>query len=126
MEASKFRPFTVEEVEITVHAEESDVPIKGSFCGTTEWETQAMERDAIDAAAQSVWGWANITVFAERADLVGTNHLGGCSYKDEADFKSCPYYADMVKEALADLNSQAEKLHDTLMARAGLVKNATG
>lgn len=126
MEASKFRPFTADEVRFRIGVEPDDTPIKGSFAGSTEAETLAMEQAAINAAEQSVWGWAVVTVSATWETMLGVSVLGGCSYKDEADFKACPYYADMVKEALADLNSQAEKLHDTLMARAGLVKNATG
>lgn len=62
-----------------------------------------------------LWAWCSVRVTATCGDLVGTAHLGGCSYKDEDDFKKCGYYEDMVEEATDDLKKVIE-FHKKLFA----------
>jgi hypothetical protein len=46
-----------------------------------------------------------VTITAEWQGLTGSDSLEGCSYRDEADFKTeGGYYTDLRAEALANLN----------------------
>lgn len=49
------------------------------------------------------WAWCVVRVTAKWGGFEGTNYLGGCSYKDEADFAKDGYLPQMKDEALADL-----------------------
>jgi hypothetical protein len=58
-----------------------------------------------------VWAWCVVKVEAHYHVLVGVDYLGGCSYKDEADFREPGgYFDDMKGEALADLQRQFDDL----------------
>ncbi len=49
-----------------------------------------------------VWAWATVKVTATYDGIDGVegiDYLGCCSYRDEEDFKTCGYYADMKEEA---------------------------
>lgn len=56
-----------------------------------------------------VWAWCMVEVQAEFRGIVSSDHLGGCSYKDEKEFMECNYYPDMVATAVASL---ADKIAD--------------
>ena len=51
------------------------------------------------------WSWCIVKVTAKSFDglAVGAACLGGCSYEDEAQFRSGLYFEDMKSEALEDL-----------------------
>lgn len=58
--------------------------------------------------AGNPWGWFAAEVRAEFRGYVGRDTLGGCSYLDEADFRSGPYYGDMVTAAIDALAVEIE------------------
>lgn len=57
-------------------------------------------------AAGDDWAWVSVIVEVRWHGFVGRETLGGCSYRDEAEFRACPYYADMARQALANLNTE--------------------
>jgi hypothetical protein len=89
-----------------------------------DWETDeggpdtALIAKVLKAAKSNVWAWCSVTVTAEWMGWKGRAHLGGCSYKDEADFSGPDgYLPQMVEEAIDDLNKALESaaaLLDTL------------
>jgi hypothetical protein len=55
------------------------------------------------------WGWCVVTVTVSWQWKQVWRSLGGCSYKDETDFRDhSGYFSDMVDECLADLNDQLQ------------------
>lgn len=73
------------------------------------------------------WAWTCVKVTARipGIDLEGTDYLGGCSYKDQADFEADGYYADMKKSALDDLKSQLKTLIEKLKEYKLIGENST-
>ena len=57
-----------------------------------------------------VWAWSRVRVTCTDGTTEGEAWLGGCSYKDEEDFKACIYYEDMKAEALEDMERNREEV----------------
>ena len=102
------------EVTFTLTAEQCDLPVRGNAMASGDDEQDAMVENAILYRLEcgDVWAWAQVTVTATWIDAGGTTHtgvdyLGGCCYKDEADFRTPGgYFDDMKHEALRDLNDK--------------------
>lgn len=66
----------------------------------------------------NTWQWCVVKITARYYDhktgieLVGTDMLGCCSYKDEDQFKADGYYVDMCNQALAELIKEAHNVID--------------
>lgn len=106
-------PKTLADVTITLTAEPDDLPVRGN--------AQASGDDALDREAEDeilarldrgeAWAWASVRVRATWTAPSGTEYhgdayLGGCSYRDEAEFREDGgYYDQMAAEALDDLNA---------------------
>src|SRR5690606_25924516 len=54
-------------------------------------ENEVLER----LEAGDLWAWCTVRVVARLGDLEGSDFLGCCSYKDEADFMASGYFEDM-------------------------------
>lgn len=103
------------EVSFELSAEQDDCPVRGNALASGD---KTADRECEDEILHrldngDVWAWAAVTVTASWTDAdgqthTGDAHLGCCSYDDEANFRTDPYYADLCNEALADLN---ERLH---------------
>lgn len=86
------------------------IRIQDSF---TEQETINFVRQL---ASETEWGWCCVKVTVHYGDLTETEYLGGCSYRNESEFRECPYYADMVSECcnrLADSVARIVREHRT-------------
>jgi hypothetical protein len=89
------------------------IPIRGNVCSIDEKHDRECENKVIKSLENgNEWAWCCVEVIAyiDGIDLIGVDHLGGCSYKSEKDFKrSSGYYQDMKHEAkrhlLAQINS---------------------
>lgn len=58
------------------------------------------------------WAWCSVTVRAEWCGLVAEDHLGGCSYESEAEFRAPGgYFDDMVSSALDALAERVFEIH---------------
>jgi len=104
-------------VTFTVHAEEDYIPVRGNAMASDDPEFDKKVEDEIIARLEAgdVWAWASVTVRAKWNGFVGEDHLGGCCYWDEEDFKkSGGYYEDMKAEALTALNRELRSLDAVL------------
>lgn len=101
------RDLTEQDVEFSMIVEyEDDIPIKGNASAIdpeTDAKNEAWIRHELKAGNE--WAWCRVTITASWQGLHGTDSLGGCSYRNEADFtQEGGYYTDMRKAALSDLN----------------------
>ena len=89
-----------------------DLPFEGNALASgdddADREAEAAIRERLDRGDE--WAWAAVEVTAEWEGLSASDHLGGCSYESEEDFKRDPYYADMQAECLGRLQAQAERI----------------
>ena len=109
----KPRKLTEADVCFYVIAEQDHMPVRGNALASGDDEEDRKYEDEILTRLDSgdVWAWAAVTVEARYHGLVGVDHLGCCSYRDEADFrKPGDYFDDMKREALADLQRQIDEL----------------
>lgn len=102
---SRLRRLTNDDVEIVFTNEPEDVSVRGHFC-TDEPEKDRAEEDEIIRRHNSgdEWAWFCAKVEVRWKGLRGVATLGCCSYESEEDFKECGEFADLVDEALDDLN----------------------
>lgn len=89
---------------------EDDVTPEQSFAtgdDKADAELVADIKRRLDAGDPYAWFTAKVTARLTIEDTVfcGVDYLGGCSYKDEADFTQDNYYPDMKKAALDDLKA---------------------
>lgn len=102
-------------IEVTLHVEqEDDIPVRGNAMASGDW---AVDREVEDEILErldrgDVWAWASVkvtaTLWGPKNDklLTASVYLGGCSYKDEADFRADGYFADMAKEARDEVKAK--------------------
>ena len=89
--------------------EQDDTPVRGNAIASGDDEEDRKYEDLILArlATGDVWAWAQVEVQVTLPDgRTGSARLGGCSYKDEADFKEPGgYYRDLIDGAIEDAES---------------------
>lgn len=73
-------------------------------------EAEVMER----LNQGDVWAWAYVKVTARWGDFSASDGLGGCSFKDEAEFTSDGHLAELENEALCILNDTLESVYHKL------------
>jgi hypothetical protein len=97
------------DITYTLTVEQDDLPVRGNaFASGDDSEDKAVEDEILRRLDQGDdWAWAYVTVTATldgTPQFKGQDSLGGCNYKNEADFKQPGgYYDDMVKEARHNL-----------------------
>lgn len=113
----KIRKLTKDDVKFTIVVEPEDIPIRGNYMvsGDDAADKEAEDEVIKDFNNGNVWAWCTIRVKAHWGSFSGSDLLGGCSYKDEQDFKDDIYYEDMKKGALEDLNEQIQKTFDEIL-----------
>ena len=106
----KCRKIQLDECEITItpHDEDHYPQDEGYAPGVVEDIQEMIDKHGL-------WGWCWVDVQVRYGPLVGNATLGGCSYKDEDDFKRGGYYEQMVEEALDEVQQQAEELFNKLV-----------
>lgn len=99
-----------EDVEWTLTCEPEDLEIRGNAMASGDDALDKEIEDEIIARLENgdQWAWCCVHVTAKWRGLEGCDTLGGCSYKDEADFMAGGYYDDMRMEALERLNLEVE------------------
>lgn len=98
-----------DEVTYTLECSPEDIEVRGNAMASGDDEADKEAEDAIiaDLEAGNEWAWCCAKVTAEWNGFEGEDYLGGCSYRDEADFKAeGGYYEDMKERALDDLYAQ--------------------
>ena len=66
-------------------------------------DTEVIEELLRDLEGGNEWAWCCACLSVTFEEWTGDSYLGGCSYKDEADFVRDGYFGDMAQEALTDL-----------------------
>lgn len=100
------------EVEFSISIQDEDISPDGQF---DDPETLAYVKEQMEL---NPWGWCIVKVTASWEGFKGSDYLGGCSYKDEEDFKKGGYLEQMKAEALKDLN---QTLSDTYTKLAKII-----
>ena len=111
------------ESDVTFHviAEQDHIPVRGNALASgDDAEDRRCEDEILKRLNDGdVWAWAVVEVEARYHGLVGRDVLGGCSYRDEADFREPGgYFDDMKSEALADLQHQLDELAPAICEEA--------
>lgn len=104
------------DVAYTIHVSEDDTPIRGNALASGNSDIDRECEEAIIRRLNNgdVWAWAFVRVTAQAIVngvlYTGEDCLGGCSYKNEADFKQPgDYYDDMKHVALENLKAAIQK-----------------
>lgn len=108
----KPRELTAKDVVFSVECLPEDTDFRGNCMASgndaVDRECEDWIRSELDAGNEWAWCVAKVTAEYEAPNgqtFRGVAHLGGCSYKNEADFKHPEgYYLQMQEEALDDLN----------------------
>jgi hypothetical protein len=106
----QYKEMSIEELErhhdIRVIAKQDEIPVRGNALASGDDEEDRKYEDEILERLDNgdVWAWADVEVHVTLPDgRTGACRLGGCSYKDEADFKQDGgYYEDLVNEAVGE------------------------
>lgn len=95
------------EVQIEVFIEPEEMEINGNASAVdpvTDAEAFAWIRDQLDRGNE--WAWCSVKVEVRYNDIVATEYLGGCSYRDEKEFRDGGYFDQMVSECLDTINAE--------------------
>jgi len=95
-----------------IEATPEDVPVRGNAMASGNDELDKRAEDEILARLESgdEWAWCNVRVTCTDGISEGESWLGGCSYRNEEDFKAGGYYETMKAEALEDMERNREGL----------------
>jgi hypothetical protein len=100
---------------IEVFAEQDDIPVRGNAMASGDDELDRKTEDWILRRLDSgdVWAWAAVTVRVTWKGISCEDHLGACSYDDEADFRQegGGYFGSMVDICVAEIEKTAEAIH---------------
>ena len=97
---------TINGVTFTLEIEPEDLEIRGNALASGDDAEDREAEDSIIAQLESgnLWAWCSVKVTATAGGVEGVDYLGGCSYRDTAEFiQPGGYYDDMKAEALAEL-----------------------
>lgn len=103
----KPRKVKAEECEIIVECLEETEQIEGNAMASgdpaVDRRTEQWIRDQLNLG--NPWAWCTILVTARFRGFQGTDCLGCCSYRSEAEFRlPSGYFGDMVGNAVEELN----------------------
>lgn len=99
-------------MDYKIEATPEDIPVRGNTMASGDDEYDKRVEDEILARLESgdVWAWCSVRVTCADGETEGEAWLGGCSYKDEEDFKAGGYFDDMKAEALEDMERKREEV----------------
>ena len=103
-------------VVYTLSISPEDMPVRGNAMVSGDDDADRETEDMIIEQLENdnQWAWCVVTVTARHPDIAGlsgADHLGGCSYRNEAEFtQPGGYYDDMCAEALDDLLKQIDTI----------------
>lgn len=111
--------------KVSLHVEPETVDPEGN---TSAWGTDEDARYLAEIRERlengDVWAWAWVRVTVAGHGFEGTDSLGGCCYRDEADFRATTL-DDMARVALDDLKDRAIRATREGPACLRAVKRAT-
>ena len=90
-------------LEYDIDVEVDDAPVRGNaMCSDeSDFDHECKDKILTDLEDGNVWAWAAVSVTCRvpRYRAYGVDHLGCCSYANEADFKSGGHYDDMRSDS---------------------------
>ena len=99
-------------IEYRLFIDRDDLEVRGNALASGDDDEDRAAEDEINERLDrgDVWAWASVAVEAHFMGCKGSDHLGGCSYRDTTDFIQPGgwYWDDMKAEAKADLIRSAE------------------
>jgi len=103
------RKLTKADVTITLKCEPEEMDYVGNCMAsgdqTIDRQAEQWIRDQLEAGNE--WAWCCVTVTVSWEGFEASDHLGGCSYQSEENFRQVDgYFDDMVTAALETLNHQ--------------------
>ncbi len=110
------KKLTIKDVEYIVDCLPEDARIEGNVLASGDEleDLKAEEQVRKQLADGNTWAWCTIRVTACLGGFTGTDYLGCCSYKSQADFEACGYFQDMKSRALEDLKNKTKGLSKSL------------
>ena len=111
------KTLTKEDVEIELIAHWEDIPVRGNVMASGDDQFDKKCEDEVLERLENgdVWAWANVEVKCSYKGITSdSEYLGGCTYKDEDDFRKGGYFDDMVETCLDNLNEKLRELVNEL------------
>lgn len=101
----------IEEVDFSIECLDENLQIEGNASAIDE-ETDKKIANKIrrQLAAGNSWAWCCVKVTATWKNFSAETYLGGCSYRNEKQFKQDGYFEDMKSETYQDLLTQFSNL----------------
>jgi hypothetical protein len=99
-------------VTYRLYIEAEDIPVRGNAMASGDDALDKKVEDEILERLDSgdIWAWAHVTVEASAGEFTGEDTLGGCCYRDAAEFmQPGGYYEDMKSEAFNALKATLER-----------------
>ena len=98
-------------VTYRVFISSEDIPIRGNAIssGDDAYDEKVCARIESELESGNLWAWCLVRVECSAAGLSESDYLGGCSYRDVAEFLTGGYYESMKDEARAGLESAVER-----------------
>lgn len=110
----RIRLLTRADVTIKVVADTEEIPPEGQFAsGDDEQDRKDCAEIRRDLADGNPWAWCCACVRVQWGDFAHTEYLGCSSYVDEADFRACDYFTDMVDTCITELNAEVARAFRT-------------
>jgi hypothetical protein len=105
----------VNEMRITTHVEQDDIPVQGNLIasGDEAFDKQCEDEALTRLAKGDEWAWASVEVRAQVGEFIGRDTLGGCSFKDFNEFKTSGIWSEMVSNAIEDLKKNMRRAIET-------------
>lgn len=105
------------EIDYRIEVLPEDIEVRGNLIASgDETYDRNLENEVLARLERGdEWAWCVVRVIASADGFEGDAYLGGCSYRDEADFKAPGgYFEDMKNEAKADLLETLRHASETL------------
>jgi hypothetical protein len=89
-------------MQITLNTLPEDLTPEEAGVGYAEGFADAVHD--VEDKAEGDWGWCTVELTVTTSKGSATTYLGECSYESAIDFiQTSGYFADMVKDALAEI-----------------------
>lgn len=98
---------------VDIEAIPEDMPVRGNaiVSGDDAYDKEVEDKILADLEWNQ-WVWCVVKVTVSYADISESEYLGGCSYKDESEFKEGGYYDDMVASCEERLANRLIGIHN--------------
>ena len=106
----ELRKLRADEVSFNLVVHEEHLPVEGNVLASGDDAVDLRAERAVQADLRrgNLWAWCCVEMKASWCGFEESDFLGGCSYRDEEDFRRDGYYEDMKDCALEALNERLQ------------------